>query len=300
MSRFHGVDPLEALAALNVKDVSAVQPVSGGMDTLIYRVDTAHATYALRLFRPDQGDQCSHEIRAMQLVGRLGVPAPRIVAHGIWGDRPAILMEWYEGRTVFDQSLAHPELIEPLGLSMGRLLARLHAVSVPTEYWEDHRSWLSMAGPDEVELTARLRELGLRDGRILHLDFHPLNILCVGQEATVILDWANVAVGDTRADVARTMSILRLVSPPPAVSAPDFYSLRMALERAWIEGYTQIAGPLPDLTLFEIWAGVAFIRDMEKKIGMPEFWMAPADFDRLRSHVATLKRRAGLSENAYP
>jgi aminoglycoside phosphotransferase (APT) family kinase protein len=298
LSRFHGIDPLEPLAALGIEGVTAVQPVSGGMDTLIWRVDTPRGEYALRLFRPDQAEQCSNEVRAMRIVGTLGVPVPRVIAHGIWGDRAVMLMEWCDGRTVFQEALAHPELIEPIGVSMGQLHARLHAVTAPPEYWEDHRSWLGMAGPDEAALTAQLREGGLRDGWLLHLDFHPLNVLCYGREATVVLDWANVTVGDPRADVARTMSILRLVSPPPSASSVDFASFRAALERAWMAGYRQIAGPLPDLTLFEIWAGVAFIRDMEKKIGMPDFWMGPEDFDRVRDRVATLKRRAGLTRGS--
>src|SRR5579864_1181628 len=200
MDRFGGIDPLKPLAALGIGEVTEVQPVAGGMDTLIWRVDTPGGVYALKVFRPDQRDQCAIEVRVMRTVGELGVPVPRIAAHGIWADRPAILMEWCDGRTVLEEALAHPELCEPLGASMGQLQARLHAVSVPQEYWQDHRSWLSLAGPDEEELRTRLQERGLDDGHLLHLDFHPRNVLCVGPEATVILDWANVAVGDPRAD----------------------------------------------------------------------------------------------------
>ncbi|HEX6510380.1 MAG TPA: phosphotransferase [Chloroflexota bacterium] len=271
-----------------------MQPISGGLDTSIWRVDTARGSYALRLFRPGQRDQYATEVRVMRAIGTLDVPVPRITAHGMWGDRPAILMEWCEGRTVLDEVLAHPELSEPLGVSMGRLQARMHILSVPQEYWEDHRTWLDMAGPDEEELRARLRESGLRDGHLLHLDFHPRNVLCVGREATVVLDWANVKVGDPRADVARTRSIFRLVSPPSS-AAPGFDSVRMRLEHAWMDGYTQLAGPLENMLLFEIWAGVVFIRDMGQYLGREDFWMESADFDRVRDYVASLKQRAGLS-----
>lgn len=290
-----GIDPLEPLSALGVEGVTGVQPVAGGMDTLLWRVHTSGGVYALRLFRPDQRQQCVKEVRVMRMVGALGMPVPRILAHGIWGELPAVLMEWCDGRTVLDAALADPELSEPLGVSMGRLQARLHTRSVPAEYWEDHRTWLDLAGPDEAELKERLRESGLRDGHLLHLDFHPLNVLCTGREATVVLDWANLAVGDPRADVARTGSIFRLVSRPSTASSPDFGSVRARLDRAWMEGYTQLAGPPPDMELFEIWAGVVFIRDMEQHIGKPGFWMGRADFDRVRGYVASLKRRAGLS-----
>jgi aminoglycoside phosphotransferase (APT) family kinase protein len=229
----------------------------------------------------------------MRIVGALGVPVPAVITHGMDGDRPAILMEWCDGRTVLDAAVANAALREPLGMSMGRLQARMHAPTVPEDYWDDHRSWLSRAGPGEVELHARLRETNLRDGHILHLDFHPLNVLCVGSEATVILDWANVAVGDPRADVARTRSIFQLVTRPSA--APGFASVRGSLERAWMAGYTQLTSTLPDMTLFEIWARLVFIRDMEQYLGRPDFWMELADFDRLRASVVTLKQRAGFT-----
>jgi aminoglycoside phosphotransferase (APT) family kinase protein len=295
MSRFDGIDPREPLAALGVEDVIEIKPISGGMDTLIWQVETSHGAYALRLFRRDQREQCSNEARAMRIVGTLGVPVPDVATYGMWGDRPAMLMEWCEGRNVLDAALDDLDSIDPIGESMGRLHARMHAVPAPQEYWDNHQSWLEMAGPQEVELSGRLRGLGLSDGHLLHLDFHPLNVLCVGREVTVVLDWANVKVGDPRADVARTMSIFQLVSQSPTVSSPDFKAVRTRLEHAWMAGYTQVAGPLPDMAVFEIWAVATFIRDMEKKIGMPDFWMEPADFDRLRDSVAALKRRAGFS-----
>jgi aminoglycoside phosphotransferase (APT) family kinase protein len=296
LNRSDGIDPLEPLVALGIEDVTGAQPVSGGMDTLIWRVDTAHGTYALRLFQPNQREQCLREIRTMQLVGTLGVPVPGIAAHGMWGDRPVILMTWCNGRTVLDEAIAHPERIEPLGVSMGRLQARIHALSVPQEYWEGHRSWLDMAGPGEAELIMRLRQSGLRDGHPLHLDFHPLNVLCVGPETTVVLDWANITVGDPRADVARTRSIFRLAFPPSTASSPGFNSIRAALEGAWMDGYIRLAGPLPNMALFEIWAEVVFMNDMKQYIGRPDFWMEASDFDRVRKHIAMLKSRAGLSQ----
>jgi Ser/Thr protein kinase RdoA (MazF antagonist) len=294
LDRFGTIDPREPLAALGMQSVTGVEPVSGGQDTFIWRVDTPGGAYALRLFRSEQRDQWAHEVRAMRAVRARGVSVPRVTAHGIWRDRPAILMEWCDGRPVLEEVLTHPELTEALGASMGCLQARLHALSVPRYCWDNHRSWLDRAGPNEGELRARLRARGLRDGHILHLDFHPRNVLCVGQEVTVLLDWANVTVGDPRADVARTRSILQLVTPPPSVSGPDFAVARAKLERAWTDGYAQQAGPQPDMALFEIWAGVVFIRDMEQHLGKPDFWMGPSDFDRLRDHVATLKQRAGL------
>lgn len=65
-----------------------------------------------------------------------------------------------------------------------------------------------------------------------------------------------------------------------------------------MDGYTRLAGPLLNMELFEIWAEIVFMRDMEQYIGRPDFWMEPSDFDRVSDHIAILKTRAGLSQES--
>jgi len=294
VSTQESIDPREPLAALGLTDVDDVQGVSGGMDTHLWRVRVSSGIYALRLFRSDQQGQWAREVHIMREVRALDLPVPRIVAQGLWQERPAIVMDWYAGRPLLDEALAHPERITQLGTSMGRLQAKLHAVTLPREDWTDHETWLQRAGPGEAELHTRLRACRLRDGHALHLDFHPRNVLCDGFEARVILDWANAAAGDPRADVARTLSIFRYVPAPPTIPPDHFHAVRSGLERAWWRGYTEVADDLSDMLLFEIWAGFVFVRDMQQHVGKPGFWLEQADFDRVRDHVADLKRAAGM------
>ena len=135
MNRSDGIDPLEPLAALGIEDITGVQPVSGGMDTLIWRVETPRGAFALRLFRPDQQGQCLNEVQAMQIVNTLGVPVPKVTAHGMWGDRPVMLMKWCDGSNVLEAVLDQPDLSGPIGESMGRL----HADESPNRVGECDR-----------------------------------------------------------------------------------------------------------------------------------------------------------------
>ena len=115
-----------------------------------------------------------------------------------------------------------------------------------------------------------------------------------GRRISGVLDWANAAAGDPRADVARTFSILRL-----AASAPGRPPLRDRLGRrllalSWRWGYTQAAGPTGDLTLFTAWAGAVLVRDLAPKLGRPGVWLQPHHLDGIRRWTAAQKRRAGL------
>lgn len=80
------------------------------------------------------------------------------------------------------------------------------------------------------------------------LCYHPRNVLTDGRRLTAVLDWTNARLGDPRADVARTFTILRLHPRPPAPAAPlaALEALIMhALLAGWQRGYRQVAGDLP-------------------------------------------------------
>ena len=50
---------------------------------------------------------------------------------------------------------------------------------------------------------------------LLHLDYHPLNVLGEAGAISGVLDWTNADGGDPRADVARTGAILRFLPDNP-------------------------------------------------------------------------------------
>src|SRR6185503_6141739 len=96
----------------------------------------------------------------------------------------------------------------------------------------------------------------LERDRLLHLDFHPLNVLGDGRRLTAVLDWTNAHAGDPRADFARTVTILRL-SPPWGDRKQRFG--RALFEALWRLGY---GPPGPEMPAFYAWAGGAMLDDL--------------------------------------
>ena len=62
--------------------------------------------------------------------------------------------------------------------------------------------------------------------------------------------------GDPRADVARTVSILRLAHE--SIKMVDVGT--WVLETGWRRGYEEVAGPLGDMSPFYGWAGAVMVR----------------------------------------
>jgi aminoglycoside phosphotransferase (APT) family kinase protein len=198
---------------------------------------------------------------------RQQVPVPDVYAEGSWHDRPALLLAWCAGTTLLSAVRAQPWRVWQLGVAMGRIHAQIHAAPIP--------DWLADALPSISATDMR--------ASILHLDYHPLNIMCTRQGISGVLDWANAAQGDRRADLARTITLLRLAPAPPRSPALLLSVLRRLLEAAWRSGYCQLhpADAFDHLEPFYAWAGDWMERDLRPKLGRPGVWLTERDLDRI-------------------
>jgi aminoglycoside phosphotransferase (APT) family kinase protein len=57
-------------------------------------------------------------------------------------------------------------------------------------------------------LTARAGVYRVADGSVVHMDYHPQNVLVEGVRVTGIIDWVNTDIGDRHLDAAMTAAIL--------------------------------------------------------------------------------------------
>jgi aminoglycoside phosphotransferase (APT) family kinase protein len=200
---------------------------------------------------------------AMTWASAAGVPTPEVYASGVVNGRPALLLGWCEGVTVSEALQRDPARAESLGMVCGRVLAGVKDVTVPEEWRRPN--WLDWAPLDGAQ-RARLESIGQHD-RLLHLDFHPLNVMVDAARDTVtgVLDWANALAGDPRADLARSRTILLLDA---VEHFPEFTPVIEAFDRAFVAGYSSVAGPQSDdeLAPFYAWAGHLMLHDLRHRL----------------------------------
>jgi aminoglycoside phosphotransferase (APT) family kinase protein len=293
MSQVPDLDPLAILKSLGISAPRSVTTVTGGADTLIWRVEHGNATYALRVFRPEQATAAQREHQALEAARNGGLIVPTVHATTIWRDRPAVLLSWCPGEPLLNRLMREPWRVWSLGVAFGRSQAAVHRISPPSEWLNSADRWMGWAGSNEQLLQDRLRQTTYRPA-LLHLDFHPLNVLTDGVRITAILDWVNAQVGDPRADVARTYTILR-VQPNPGGRQPlSHWVFRRLLALAWRRGYEAQAGPLGPLALHYAWAGAVMVRDLAPRVGPAPKEFRPEDMASIRRWTDTQKRRAHI------
>jgi aminoglycoside phosphotransferase (APT) family kinase protein len=291
------IDPRAILTALGFSEVQALAPVLGGWETSLWRFDTPDGQrHALRVYPGPQYARAAHrEGAALRACIDAGVPVPAVEASGQWEGRPLLVIGWCQGATLLAAMLRRPWSIWRLGLSFGRLQAQIHRVPPPAALLEGApHNWMLRGALQRPEVFVKMHGMALSTDSLIHLDYHPLNVLTDGRRFTGIIDWSNAAAGDRRADFARTAALLLTASSPPGPTRPVVGALRRLFYLAWRRGYSCEAGPVGDLAVFMAWAGVTRLQDLEGVRDSPQAWASEDDFVAARRWVERWKRRARI------
>lgn len=262
------VDLGAALHALGLKDASLVSSESRASDTRVWRVEHEGKDLAIRVFRPDQKDVMSAELQAMELALAHGIPIPRPIATGVVEDSyPAMAIEWMQGELIGDSIIAEPDSAERMGEISGELLARVHEVPAHTLNDPEHLTdnWAQRAIGNDSQLQAVLDAIRDPELRLLHLDYHPFNLLASDGAITGIIDWTNAALGDPRADIARSSSTMELLAPMYVGEVPERIAACQRFTRGLLKSYEALRGPLTDMAPFYAWAGKKILAELRPK-----------------------------------
>lgn len=239
--------------------VAAPEALSGGMDTYVYTVRFADippdwaAPLILRVYpTPAQSAKAQREAAIQSFVAEKGFPAPRVLlvdADGGSLGLPFMIMERVTGAPAieaFKNPLKLPRVIR----GMAVLQARLHTLTtdgcpVPFEaplvdrLLTEPQDLISRYDPPGLSpilewMQAHADLVRDETPALLHLDFHPLNILAADNRMT-LLDWSEATLGDRHADVARTLALLWLAAP--LIQNPLERNLLSLLRRYLVPAY---------------------------------------------------------------
>ena len=289
------VDPRRTLSALGYTEVSEPVRIMGGWETLIWRFQTPDGRdHSLRVyFVPGSHAMARRESIALRTCEEAGQPAPRIEKFGEHDGMPAAVLTWCPGVPILTAVEQKPWLILRLSRIFGRAHARLHTVPAPVELRaEAPDEWLGRVPECHKHLAERMKAVDLATDVLIHMDYHPLNVVGVGNEVTGILDWAGAAAGDRRADLARTHFTLASAPIPPGPMKPFFALMRGIMIRSWRAGYKDVAGPLPEYRQFMAWAGATLVLETERVVDREAVWGTREDLERFKKQVGEWERFA--------
>jgi aminoglycoside phosphotransferase (APT) family kinase protein len=291
------IQPREALAALGYAETSEPQRVKGGWDTLLWRFGTPDGReHSLRVYvLPRREEIAWRERIALETCARAGLPAPRVETVGEVQGLPAAVLSWCPGIPILAFIEKKPWTLWRLGRLFGRTQAQLHAVEPPAEFVATAPDdWVSRVPEQYTDLAADMGSLELSTTSLIHMDFHPINLVSDGISVTGILDWSYAAAGDPRADLARTEITLLAAPIPPGPFRALLNLARNLILRAWRSGYQEVAGPVPDFRHMRAWAAATLLLETELDMGRPGVWATEEDAQNLQRLVDVWAREAGI------
>ncbi|WP_419882975.1 phosphotransferase [Peribacillus sp. B-H-3] len=267
------MDITEILMKLKINPAAIYTEIHGGMDCSVWKIDEPYGKqFALRILPAERHAQFAKEQVSMNHALSKGVKVPAIQSVTLIGNHSVMLTDWVKGDTVFQFLLERPDTAEALGIQFGSMQKEIHSISVQGFSLENFQSWLLPASDEEKETLDQLSSVPFREKVLLHLDYHPLNVLSDGRRIAGVIDWPNASLGDFRFDLARTWSLIqflknRLHSDVQQTAAENF-------EKGWIEGYArQSQGEFSIDPLFRAWAGIRLIRDLAGSLTDKDLWM---------------------------
>jgi thiamine kinase len=154
-----------------------------------------------------------YEAHVGALVRAAGVPSPAVGAVTEHDGRAGVIYERVPGPSMDKLLGSEPRRLTSLARLLATVHARLHRATVPGLPAQRERLEGAIGRADPLPDRARERALAalrkLPGGLALcHGDFHPGNLL-LAPRGPMVIDWENAALGDPRADVARTLLLLR-------------------------------------------------------------------------------------------
>lgn len=206
----------------------------------------------LKLFHADVDPaliQCE-EINTMEAYTK-GVSMVKCHGHVQVGDRTGIIIERVEGKTLISLAGVHPITVFNVPRLMADLQVNLH--NIQTTVIRSYKDLVMSALDSEPlrflsseEKAIAIKKLdALPDGNsILHLDYHPDNIMSDCNAATII-DWMTAARGVPEADVAATLYLLNEGEMIPGLNktvAAVLETIRKMICKRYLKAYKKATG----------------------------------------------------------
>lgn len=255
----HALAP-EVLASVDLPPDTPAE-LAGGATGEMWKVWTRDGPLALRCAPAGTGPAA--QVAAMVAAGRGGLPVGEVLRRARHGGSDILLSSWLPGTTVVDALRREPDRAHRLGELMGEAQRALHELPAPADLpgvpdWHGHPLDARASG-GAVTSDHPGPPVG---SALLHLDWHPLNILVDGDKVSGVVDWVNARAGHPLLDVARTHTLMT-VNPMLAMLTTDERDLLREVTRGWVVGYGPVAASIPPGCLR--WAGEMMLADLSAR-----------------------------------
>lgn len=249
-----------------VVDLARMTGGLGGNEMWTFAPAPDTSPLVARIFREGGFAAADREALAMDAAADHGIPVPSAITRGTIANRPVLVTPFIAGVPAGHVIAADPGHAHAVGLTMGETLGRLHEITAP-QGLAHPGAWLDRGGPALAPLRHLLESVP-NQHRLLHLDYHPLNVMMHEGILTGVIDWENAQPGPPHMDLARSRAMLRAIfigNLSPGIDPGVFTQYEQGL----VEGHTRVIGDDPHPALSAAWGMGMTADDLSRQVGKP-------------------------------
>jgi aminoglycoside phosphotransferase (APT) family kinase protein len=300
--------------------------ISDGWETEVYSFAAEYGPTAervreeliLRIYPGDNAPQtAAREYQVMKQLHAVGFPVPRVLLLEldiVFFGKPFVVMEKIDGRSmgaISDESPMAKKL--ELLTRFCRILVDLHAldwrpflpestgdetadvsqiVRQELSQWQTYTLAFKNHAFDPIFdwLQGRIADVHFGRPSVIHMDYHPYNILLRDDGAAFVIDWTGAQVSDYRLDLAWTLLLMSTYGNPEVRELVLREYERIAGHKAEQIEFFEVAACLRRLASIQI-----SLSQGAEKLGMREGAEAMmADVDHITSVYAFLQERTDV------
>ncbi len=247
----------------NVTDLTQMTGGLGSNEMWSFRPSPGADRLVARIFGEGSLAAADREALAMDTAAAHGLPVPEVVARGTLANRPVLVTAFISGvpaghlaRTDEDQAYA-------VGVAMGETQGRLNQIIAPDGLSNEH-AWIERGGPAIAPLRLLLEAVQDQD-RLLHLDYHPLNVMMDDGHITGVIDWENTLAGPPHMDLGRSRATLRAIAILGMIDS----TVIARLDDGLVAGHASVIGDDPHPDLSAAWGLAVTADDLSRQVGKP-------------------------------
>ena len=218
------------------------KPFGLGRTAEVYAWGNGHV---LKLFH----DWCpptwiEHEARIARVVQTIGLPVPAVGDLIQVNGRRGIIYERVRGRSMLQTILFQPWAMTRMARQLAELHAAMHDLAAPDLPSQRHQLHSRIERVSTLPADVRSAVLAaldqLPDGdRLCHNDFHPDNVMMTARGPTII-DWTDAMRGNPLADIARTLLLFEVGTPPQPLLRMLIDLVRRQFRNVYLEHYFRL------------------------------------------------------------
>ena len=295
-----------------IKQISNLTKITSGWENEVYsftaEYDSSQEDLILRIYPGDHAEgKSAKEFKAIKRLYDVGFPVPKvyILEHdtSVFG-KPFIIMEKIDGRNgreVIDES--YGEVRDRLVNQFCQIFVDLHNLDWkllnpdPLPYDENDPYGFVNSLMQKIQgyidrfpnikvfmpvfdwLKERKMDVPCKRLAVVHMDFHPANLLIKDDGSTIVIDWTNFEVADFRMDLAWTMLLVSSYDDP---EGRDIV----------LNEYERISGQkIEQIEYFEVYALLRRLYSIfiSLTVGADKLGMRPEAIQSMKGNVKHLK-----------